>query len=198
VAVKRAIAVATLCAVVVTAVVVVMPMLSVRNSSQMEPSYRPAETYTQLRDRALSLQPGDIGLKLSSGDVQPYGIVLEIGFPEAVATLVSLSTGDASLYYSHGGGVIGGSVHEKVRGAARQFVDSSKRFLPMMSKTVSFPLPEVGMTRFYVLTTDGVLTASARDIDLVKGRSDLSSLYQEGHQVIAELREISEKRQNER
>jgi hypothetical protein len=153
-----------------------------------------AEVYAKLRKQALRMTPRLLGIKTTPDGVQPYGILMETGYPEAVATLTSFSSGDASLYFSKGGGVIGGIGHEPVRAAARQFVASSHDFLPAMVKTTAYPLPVVGQTRFYILTTKGIYTAEASETDLGMRQSKLSPLFYRGQAVITELRLIVEKR----
>ncbi len=38
----------------------------------------------------------------------------------AIATVVAFSDGSASVYFSSGGGLLGGQAHEPIRNAARQ------------------------------------------------------------------------------
>jgi hypothetical protein len=66
---------------------------------------------------------------------------METGYPEAAATLVSLADGTASIYFSSGGGVIGGGPHDTIAAAARRFVSLSKNFLPAMAATRSTRCP---------------------------------------------------------
>jgi hypothetical protein len=157
-------------------------------------SHGRAEVYPGLRKLALGMTPRLLGIKITPGGAQPYGILMETGYPTGVATLTAFSSGDASLYYSTGGGVIGGIAHETVRAAARQLVASSHDFLPAMVKTTAYPLPALGQTRFYVLTTKGIYTAEASETDLGMRQSKLSPLFYRGQAVITELRLIVEKR----
>src|SRR5438874_9737352 len=92
----------------------------------------PAEVYRELRSHALGVGPEDDGVELPGGENQPYGVLMETGYPNGVATLVAFASGDASLYFSTGGGIIGGIGHEAVRVAAQHLVGCSKQFLPEM------------------------------------------------------------------
>ncbi|NTV41414.1 MAG: hypothetical protein HGA61_04035 [Candidatus Moranbacteria bacterium] len=74
----------------------------------------------------------------------------------AIATIVSYQTGDASLYLSSGGGVIGGGQHQNVNSAAKQFVSLSQTFLDKTTKTETTPLPLTDEVKFYLLTNKGV------------------------------------------
>ncbi len=49
------------------------------------------------------------------------------------------------------------------------------------------PLPSAGRTRFYVLTTDGLLTAEASEEDLGENRHVLSPLFHSAHALISEM-----------
>ncbi len=114
------------------------------------------QTYKGLRELALKISPEDFGLKRDGDGITAYGVLMEFTLPKATVTLTSYSSGDASLYFSTGGGILGGIGHETVRNAARQFVSSAQTFLSKMKEVASFPLPPTGMTHFYVLTNHGL------------------------------------------
>lgn len=165
------------------------------NASTARPSttYEVADIYKQLRDRAFHAKPGNPeALKSVAGSV-PFGILMETGYPQAVITLVAYDTGDASLYFSNGGGVIGGIGHETVQVAARQFVNKARASIQSMSKSRDTSLPPLGIVRFHVLTTDGVITTEASENDLGNGGSGLSPLFYAGQEVITQLRLATEK-----
>lgn len=123
-----------------------------------------------------------------------WGVLMETGYPEAAVTLVALGDGTASLYFSSGGGVIGGGPHPSIDAAARRLVGLAGSHLSKMSRTSEFPLPASGEVTFYVLTTNGVLQADAREETLGAGDHPLSELFFAGHHVITGLREVTEKR----
>jgi hypothetical protein len=50
-------------------------------------SHKRAEVYAGLRKRALGMTPRLLGIKTDPGGVQPYGILMETGYPRGVATL---------------------------------------------------------------------------------------------------------------
>ncbi len=117
---------------------------------------------------------------------------METGYPEAVVTLFALSDGTASLYFSNGGGLIGAGQRERPAVAARSLVAFASHALVHLEPTVSYPLPQPGHTRFYVLTSAGVCTAEAIEEDLGENRHVLSPLFYSAHELISELREIDE------
>ncbi|MGH7356315.1 MAG: hypothetical protein ACRELS_17295 [Candidatus Rokuibacteriota bacterium] len=96
---------------------------------------------------------------------------METGYPTAVATLVALADGTASLYFSNGGGVIGARQAEAPARAARQVVSTASGHLSLLAPAAQQPLPRRGHTRFYVLTAQGLLTAEATDAELKEKRA---------------------------
>jgi hypothetical protein len=148
------------------------------------------DVFIHLRKQVFETSPASIGIVIEPDSTEPWGILMEMGYPKGVATLASFATGDASLYFSTGGGVIGGFAHESVNSAAKHFVSAARRYADRMETTTSHPLPGPGRVRFYVLMPQGVLTAEANEKDLGKHRDDLSPLFYAGHDVITKLRTV--------
>ncbi len=142
-----------------------------------------------LRRRLLTGTADELGMP---GDADPWGVLMERGFDRGAATLVALATGDASIYLTGGGGVIGGGGHENIRAAARQAVREAASRLDQMSVTTVFPYPGPGRVRFHVLTRHGVVTAEAGESEIQAPQHPLHSLYDASHDVITGLREVSE------
>ncbi|MGH8018926.1 MAG: hypothetical protein ACREIA_11640 [Opitutaceae bacterium] len=154
-------------------------------------TYKTVEIYDSLRSQVLSLRPEQVGAKKED---QVIAVLMETGYPEAVATLVSVVDGAASLYFSSGGGIIGGGENERPNAASMKLVRLSASFLRSMSKAETTPLPKKGFTRFYVVTPSGLLTAEAKEEDLGEGRHALSPLFHAAHELITEVRLIDEQR----
>jgi hypothetical protein len=151
-----------------------------------------APIYADLRTQALTGSRAAFGLDATSPDAPAWGVLMETGFPEGTATLVSMSDGSASLYFSGGGGVIGGSGHESVRRVAAAFVRLAGTQQAGMIATKAFPLPRTGRTVFYVLTDSGVFSADADENDLGEQRHTLSPLFYAGQEVITQLRLVAD------
>jgi hypothetical protein len=147
------------------------------------------QAYKGLRELALKISADELGLKLDGDRITAYGVLMEFTLPKATVTLTSYSTGDASLYFSTGGGVLGGVGHETVRNAARQFVSSAQTILNKMGEVANFPLPPVGATHFYVLTNHGVYgSPDLISDDLKNPKSEFFGLFAAGQGVITEIR----------
>lgn len=143
-----------------------------------------------LRAQILHLAPTDVGIQPVAG--KAWGVVMDTTYPGGSASLVSLVDGTASLYFSSGGGVIGGQAHEQVASAAIAFVGRASAHLRHAVPAADEELPPVGHTRFFILTADGTKVAEALENDLGAGRHELSPLFYAGQEVITQLRLMSE------
>ena len=149
--------------------------------------YEQADIFRDLRDQILTLEPGSLGTTADSPE--PLAVLMETGYPEAVATLVCVTDGSASLYFSNGGGMIGGGEHEAVNAAAKSFLASSRSFRESFEPTTDYPLPDKGSVRFYMVTGSGVVAArQVAEDDLGNMRDELSPLFHQGHEVITAIR----------
>jgi hypothetical protein len=148
--------------------------------------------YEQLRAAAFTATPESLGLAVNHPN-QPYGAVMEIGFPGATATQISFSDGTAHFYLSNGENLNGDTVSTPVREAAVYFVRQAQRYLSVMHPVDSMPLPQKGWVRFYVLTQNSVYSAEISERSLMHGESILSNLYEAGHYVITQLHKNKEK-----
>jgi hypothetical protein len=162
-------------------------------SSGREQKPTPAEVSAGLRDQAFTVQPDQVGARQSPGQNSAWGLIMETGYPNGVASLVTFIDGTTSMYFSNGGGVIGAGEHAEVRNASKALLASVATYLKEFSPVAEHPLPGVGLVRFYARTFDGVLSTEAGENDLGEGRHRLSPLFHAGHRVIGHLRQISEK-----
>jgi hypothetical protein len=160
---------------------------------------RPPESdvFRGLRNRALTVTAPELGLEPDpAAPIQ--GVIMETGYPEAVATFVCLGDGAVSLYLSTGGGVIGGGQHESVRAACLEMLQITNRYAPdflAACKQVStFPLPETGEVFFYLLAGDAVHLAKCREDALAAQRDPFSALFNNCQAVLTEVRRAEEDR----
>lgn len=75
----------------------------------------PPEMSEELRTMVLNLSPKDIGLNKDNFPHSVFAIMMETGVAEGSYTLSSIADGSTSLYFSNGGGIIGGGEHQSVR-----------------------------------------------------------------------------------
>lgn len=156
-----------------------------------KPKPDPQQVVANLRAQALGVSPADAGVQPMPELPNVWAILMETGYPDAVATLFTVTDGTTSLYFSNGGGVIGAGEHESVRDTLPQFFFTAQEHLGSFTPAAATPLPDVGRVRFYIRTFNGILTAEAAEDDLGYGRHELSPVFHAGHAVIGAVREAS-------
>ena len=146
--------------------------------------YQVVDVYEDLRKQALELKHHDTGAGV-------IAVLMETGYPEAVASLLAVNDGTASLYFSNGGGVIGAGEHEPVRALAIAMVTAAAEYVSKAEPAETYPLPREGRVRFYLVTGEGVFTIEASEDDLGYERHGFSPLFHLGHELIAAIRQHS-------
>jgi hypothetical protein len=156
----------------------------------------PSEVTSELRRKMLSEYPAQLGRDPKFKDSPALGVLMETGFDKAVVSLVSCIDGNASVYFSSGGGIIGGVGHLDIRIAAQRFTQFAAIHIPEMSKCVDYPMPNIGHTTFYVITSNGTLTVTAPEAELGGGSHPFSPLFHTGHYLFTRLRMTLPKKEN--
>ena len=121
-----------------------------------------------------------------------YGALMEIGYPSAVASIVSLADGTTSIYLGSGGGTIGAGAHAGPAQASRRFVAVAAQSLGALQPSQDLPLPAIGNVAFHVLTYDGGYTLEADEDELRSRGHPMSALYSAGHEVLTQIRLLEE------
>ncbi len=154
----------------------------------------PSETYLQLRQRILSLKPVELGLAPTAALPDVWGVIVELGYTEGSATLVSLADGTTSLHYSTGGGLLSRADYAPLAEASKALVIAGQKFVSQMSGTTDFSLPEAGHVRFLLLTYIGIVAAVATEKSLLSGAHPLSPLFQHTQDTLSQLGKLAEKK----
>jgi hypothetical protein len=162
-------------------------------SSAIANEATPPEMSDELRTMVLNLDPKDIGLNKDNFPYSVFAIVMETGVAEGSYMLSSIADGSTSLYFSNGGGIIGGGEHKSVREASMYFLSSAEHFLSKAKAVTSFPKPNEGNVIFYFITFDGVKSYNALEADLGNEKDELSGLFFAAHSVVSELRNTENK-----
>jgi hypothetical protein len=150
----------------------------------------PEATFLALRDMALAINPEELEIPRR---IYPkvFALLMEMGYPHGSATLAVIGDGTTSLYFSAGGGIIGGGAQEPVREASERLLKLAQETPASAAPETETPLPEPGQVRFVFLTDEGRRAAEAQEAELGGGRHELSSLFFAAHDVITELRKLS-------
>jgi hypothetical protein len=148
-----------------------------------------------LRSRILTLDPATVGLHPSAELPRVWGVLMEMGFPDGAATIVSLADGTTSLYTSEGGGVIGGGEHAPVVAASRRFLAQAEATEAGLSPAAAdVQLPPAGVVSFVVLGYSATQIGAGDEDELASMQHPLSHLYVAGQDVITALREAEQSR----
>jgi hypothetical protein len=155
-------------------------------------AYEPAEVYLGLRGQALALTRDLLDPESAAGG-PVLALLMETGYPEAVATLVGLADGTTSMYFSNGGGMIGAGQHEAVAAATRRWLDLGEQALEQLPQAPGdVLLPDEGMTQLVAVTESGLRAARAPEEELGGGGHPLSALFYAAHDVITAIRLVDE------
>lgn len=158
------------------------------SQTNQPPKANPAEVMQLLRMKMLTNSPAELGQKASPEYPRVCGILMDWPLDNATVSVVSLSTGDASIYTTGTFGVIGGIGHESVLKAATNFVKLADKHYGEAKSTTDYSLPKANRVRFYLVCYDGVRMIED-DLNTVTSRkSKYSGLFDEGQRVITELR----------
>lgn len=158
----------------------------------------PNQMYLDLRDLALGTKASELALT-TTGPKDAYGVIMDIDVGGRTATITSFGTGDASFYVSTGGARIGsGQASEEVAAGANQFVAAARLYVHSMEKASTQPLPGPGEVTFYVLTPEGIYTATGPEQALRDKTHGLSLLYYAGQGVLTQIRLFAEQQERER
>ena len=142
-----------------------------------------------LRANALSLKPGQVGLKPELSPI--WGFVMDAVQADGWYSLVAFSDGSTSLYTSDTFGIIGGGAHETVRTAGRELWLVLAESLAWFAPATSTDLPAPGNIALRLLTFDGPLVVVADEELLGAGGHPASSVFLAAHEVLGRLRLVT-------
>jgi hypothetical protein len=145
-------------------------------------------SYLDLRSLAFSMTPEQIGVPIHDGQTKIYAVIMDWALGEGTVTLVAFLSGDASLYLSSGGGVIGGVGHDNIKQAAVAFINKAEKYLSKTVKTANTPLPEKDGVKFYFLTNNGTFIGEEHVQNFDNSSSQWLDLFEEGNKLITEIR----------
>ena len=155
------------------------------------------DVFGNLRQRALNVRPGQIGLS-PSADAPIFGIMMDTGLDKGIATFLCFGDRTVSLYLSSGGGVIGAGKHDKVWEAGQELLALTNRYakhyIAACSRGPQRDLPRRGHVHFHLLTRTGVLSARCKESELAARTDPFANLFANCHAVLTEVRQVSPSR----
>jgi hypothetical protein len=147
-----------------------------------------ADTYLALREVAFSTHSEDVEVQAKPGVELAYGVIVEFWQGDQIVTVTAFASGDSSLYFSKGGGMIGGRREPLVASAAGSLVANAQVRLADVAPVKPYPTPDPGSVRVYVLTTAGLRGAQALQSDIAADDDRLNPFYAGAQQIVSEFR----------
>lgn len=128
------------------------------------------------------------GLPPTSKLTQPWGVMMDWGLNNGTATVVAASDGSASVYFSGGGGYIGGIGQPPIRAAAQKAVTLAQEVHLPSQPATDFSLPEGRGVSFYFLTDAGVFVLKTSEQELNSATHPLRKVGDAMQAVITQYR----------
>jgi hypothetical protein len=130
------------------------------------PPADPKDVYIGLRNTMLQGSRSKFGIAPTATPMEPWGVLMDWGIQNGTATVVAASDGSASIYFSRGGGYIGGKGQEPIRAAGQKAVEIARAVRLPEQPTAAYPLPETHKVFFYFLTDAGVFMLRTSEQEL--------------------------------
>jgi hypothetical protein len=163
------------------------PPVTKTETGQKSPA-DPKDVYVGLRNTMLQGPRSKFGLAAPSTPTEPWGVLMDWGVRNGTATVVASSDGSASVYFSSGGGYIGGKGQEPIRAAAQKAVEIARTVKLPERPTAIYPLPETHGVFFYFLTDAGVFIFRTSEQELNSPAHPLRKIGDAMQGVITEYR----------
>lgn len=148
--------------------------------------------FNDLRKEAFGLKPIDLDLNLPLIQTTVFGVIIDWHLTKNLATIVAVSTGDASVYLKSGQVFIGGFNHEPLKKLALELVSKAQSYLPEATRTENIAIPDQNTVQFSFLTNKGIYVHQEAEERIKNNLTDWSILFANGYQIISEYRNISE------
>lgn len=162
-------------------------MSSILSRFGIHKAYDIADDFKRLRRATLNSTPKFFGLDIEDRSSRVWGLISEVGYPEAILSCVAGEGGYASIYISNGLTILGAGNSSEVASTVGELVEMTTDLLSSMTKVDRYPLPEHGFVRFYALAGDGVYSTAIREQRLLKGDHRFSPLYFKAHELIERI-----------
>jgi hypothetical protein len=151
-----------------------------------------APSFQKLREELfrgdLTAGLGDSESDREASGLAVHGVVIEIGTRERVIFVFGLRDGTASVYWSSGGGLVGGRDHPHINSAAKALVAAARDIVEMVPRVDESPLPQPGRVRVSILTSDGIRAGEDDEASLMAGRGVLYPLFLRGNDIVGGYR----------
>lgn len=142
------------------------------------PPSKKENPYLGLRRQAIEIKPEQIQLNLPPIEETAFGVVVDLGMGSGSATIVAFASGDASMYTSRGGGIIGGGVSRKnISASAIHLISVAQKYFPKLPKSYDLDIPPEAFVKFYILTNKNIYSFQERESDFTNPQSIWAELF---------------------
>ena len=121
-----------------------------------------------------------------------YGLIHEFWQRGVLVTLAAFRSGDLSLYFSNGGGILGGIQHEKVAELVRKTIPLLAPLRSQLERSDDIGPPEPGEITFTILTDEGRFRSRLSAMPEHNRENANFQLLALSQGLISELRKASE------
>lgn len=126
------------------------------------------------------------------GSPVSFGLIHEFWQRGVLVTLAAFRTGDLSLYFSNGGGILGGIQHEKVAELVRKTMPLLGPLTAQLERSDEMDRPKPGEISFTILTNEGRFRRRLSSMPEQDKDNPDFQLLALGQGLITELRKASE------
>jgi hypothetical protein len=169
----------------------VMLPQSARKDESPDTGYRPVATYMELRDMVFASDPAKLGCRKPDTRDLVWGMVIETGYPDAVATIIVLADGTISLYFSSGGGLVGLGDYEHIAEAGQRLLSLGDWLTPNFDQATDYSLPKRSHTRVYLMAYSGFLAAEV-SLNTPWKQPGMMALADRTQELFAMIRELAD------
>lgn len=147
-------------------------------------------SFTELRELCFKKKSDFYFHSLEKNSV--VGILMDLHLGNGILFCAGYRTGEASLYCSSGGGIVGGVQQESLNEAVKSYLSAGRKFVEHAHAVQHTDLPEPHAVNFFLLTPTGKLLLTDTIQNLENGSSRLCGLFEEANKVIEQLRKFEE------
>ncbi|HEY2329137.1 MAG TPA: hypothetical protein VGI63_04930 [Verrucomicrobiae bacterium] len=154
------------------------------------PKVRSGDVQQDVRKAFLTISFSERKIKPSSEFPRTQIALMDWPMRDFVATVISCSDGNGSVYAGGKIIAIGGIYHESTRQASINFVKLADRFFEDSVAVTDYPFPSSDKVRFYLVTFDGVrmIEADLKAVSDNTGKDKFANLFRAGNNVVTQLR----------
>jgi hypothetical protein len=150
--------------------------------------------YENFRNKAFSVKSSDLLLNLPVNKKTVYGVIIDWSTGENLVTIVTFTTGDASVYLRSGQIYIGGFAHETISEPSKTTVKIAQSLIDQTQISIGHEFPKPNCVKIYFLTNNGTYVYQDTYQKIKEQNNKWTELFSMGNLIITEYRKLSEKK----